>query len=553
MALEATGALQADGANNPVAQYAIRVTDTLPKHWGGAGSAAVPAQLEAKATSHAVLVSTLQQAGVLAQLPASACRAVFDAGEKLHAVAAVREAETKAALVARASGTATLGLLDAAIQAAGRSSTAQGAADLGDREPWEVFYAAPSVTATAFLVAAGDGARGIASEQSVPAALRLADLTTLARAVLAAMAAGSAQRQWHQGAAPEAANQAAGGVPGPDWLAQPAARFALVAISQTALRLQEQLVDESPSVDATTVAADAADAAFSAIAAALASCEPEDVAALQMEYGEVQDELLQPLLARAIQLMRSGETARGQVLLTRLESSSEAHRAMPMLYDICALRGDHQLLHELMDRADFGGDVEAGWSQSFAAYAFDRMEAEGRQSEVLDMPERFGTVVAEWLALPSASAQRSPLRWLHHLRRQQYAAAAGSLQSLPQDSVEASRNALAIAKLAALASAGDSLAPMPPPDVATVVGAVDGRLTLLALQDALGLHEEAPLDAVQLASAALAKGRPPDDARLALEAFKAAGPEFAVQYEPLLEDIYARLVSALDLPSREYL
>lgn len=51
-----------------------RVTDTLPKHWGGAGSAAIPAQLEAKATSHAVLVSTLQQAGVLARLPASACR-----------------------------------------------------------------------------------------------------------------------------------------------------------------------------------------------------------------------------------------------------------------------------------------------------------------------------------------------------------------------------------------------------------------------------------------------------------------------------------------------
>jgi hypothetical protein len=51
-----------------------RVTDTLPKHWGGAGSAAVPAQLEAKATSHQVLVSTLQQAGVFAQLPASACR-----------------------------------------------------------------------------------------------------------------------------------------------------------------------------------------------------------------------------------------------------------------------------------------------------------------------------------------------------------------------------------------------------------------------------------------------------------------------------------------------
>jgi len=50
------------------------VVDTLPKHWGGAGSAAIPGQLEAKINSHAVLVNTLQQAGVLAQLPATALR-----------------------------------------------------------------------------------------------------------------------------------------------------------------------------------------------------------------------------------------------------------------------------------------------------------------------------------------------------------------------------------------------------------------------------------------------------------------------------------------------
>lgn len=65
-----------------------------------------------------------------------------------------------------------------------RCVSLQGAADLGSREPWEVFYAAPSVTATAFLCAAAEGARTVASEQSVPAALRLADLTILARTVM---------------------------------------------------------------------------------------------------------------------------------------------------------------------------------------------------------------------------------------------------------------------------------------------------------------------------------------------------------------------------------
>lgn len=50
------------------------MVDTLPKHWGGAGSAAIPGQLEGKVNSHAVLVNTLQQGGVLARLPASAVR-----------------------------------------------------------------------------------------------------------------------------------------------------------------------------------------------------------------------------------------------------------------------------------------------------------------------------------------------------------------------------------------------------------------------------------------------------------------------------------------------
>ncbi len=51
-----------------------RVVDMLPKHWGGAGSAAIPGQLQFKINSHAVLVDTLQQAGVLSQLPPSAIR-----------------------------------------------------------------------------------------------------------------------------------------------------------------------------------------------------------------------------------------------------------------------------------------------------------------------------------------------------------------------------------------------------------------------------------------------------------------------------------------------
>jgi hypothetical protein len=60
----------------------------------------------------------------------------------------------------------------------------QVAAELGDRDPWEVFYAAPSVTGTAFLLAVAEGVRHVASEQSLPATQRLEDLTTLAQTLL---------------------------------------------------------------------------------------------------------------------------------------------------------------------------------------------------------------------------------------------------------------------------------------------------------------------------------------------------------------------------------
>lgn len=64
----------------------------------------------------------------------------------------------------------------------------QVSAEVGDREPWEVFYACPSATAPAFLAAAADLAAvaaqpgGAAELAEQPAAERLAALSVLARA-----------------------------------------------------------------------------------------------------------------------------------------------------------------------------------------------------------------------------------------------------------------------------------------------------------------------------------------------------------------------------------
>lgn len=54
--------------------HACRVVDTLPKQWGGAGSAAVSVQLEDKSNSHQLLLQCLQDGGCLPRLPPSVLR-----------------------------------------------------------------------------------------------------------------------------------------------------------------------------------------------------------------------------------------------------------------------------------------------------------------------------------------------------------------------------------------------------------------------------------------------------------------------------------------------
>ena len=53
-----------------------RLVDTLPKHWGGAGSAAVSGQLDDKTNEHGALLHALEDGGCLPRLPASALRCV---------------------------------------------------------------------------------------------------------------------------------------------------------------------------------------------------------------------------------------------------------------------------------------------------------------------------------------------------------------------------------------------------------------------------------------------------------------------------------------------
>lgn len=54
--------------------WCCRLVDTLAKHWGGSGSAALPAQLEKKMNSHNLLLQCLSDSGCLARLPPATLR-----------------------------------------------------------------------------------------------------------------------------------------------------------------------------------------------------------------------------------------------------------------------------------------------------------------------------------------------------------------------------------------------------------------------------------------------------------------------------------------------
>lgn len=61
-----------------------------------------------------------------------------------------------------------------------------------------------------------------------------------------------------------------------------------------------------------------------------------------------------------------------------------------------------------------------------------RLEAEGRASELLDVPQLFDKDLSAWLESPAAAPRRARLAWLHQLRVANYGSASATLSALPQ-------------------------------------------------------------------------------------------------------------------------
>ena len=66
----------AAGPPSPDGCIPRRLVDTLPKHWGGAGSAAVAGQLDDKTNEHGALLRALEDGGCVPRLPAPVLRSV---------------------------------------------------------------------------------------------------------------------------------------------------------------------------------------------------------------------------------------------------------------------------------------------------------------------------------------------------------------------------------------------------------------------------------------------------------------------------------------------
>ncbi|GAB4823183.1 hypothetical protein N2152v2_010229 [Parachlorella kessleri] len=541
--LASLNALRGQGAANPIARFSRHVLDTLPKIFG-AGGETVGEQLQGKIAVHNVLLQCLSDGGCLAQLHPAALRAVFEDGLKLSALSSLRELESK--LQDQRKGAGAEGLpfpLHEVAVAAGQSCMGHVLGG-GDRTPWEVFYACPSVTVSAFFQEVGAvadtlaGAPGAASQQ-------LDTVVQLARAVQAALGGAAQQRAQYQQWFPHSASSAAAGLDDPEWLASAEVRSALQSLTDACIRLYPLLSREAPGrvAESVSLCFDLAERLLNAYAAALAAVAPVARRALKLEYNAVRDAVLDHLLCHAVLKCRQG-AGDGESMLLRVGSLAEAHSAYAILFDACEFMRDRERLYELMTHLA-GDDL----TEPMTVYVFQRLLSEGRRSELLDLPPQFDADLAVWLADDSApdASSRLQIRWLHDLRVGDYQAAARSISGLVSNqpcNVGSAKRLLALSKVAAWGASPGWPAEVPA-SLASLVSDADTKTRLLALQGRLGNSSSpALLDARSLIEAALDDRSDPEAVQVALEAYADTNLAFQRQHRGAFEAAWHRLLHA---------
>eukprot|EP00887_Chlorella_sp_A99_P005877 scaffold1.g5877.t1 len=417
--LAALGALRGAGPDNAIARYSRHLLDVLPKIMalGAGGGETVGEQLAEKRGKHGLLLQQLSEGGVLARLHPPVLRCLLEDGRRLGAaeledqlIKARAKAPGAAAPATAGTGSEPFPLRDA-IEAAGRACMAAVAGG-GDREPWGVFYACPSVTLDAFFaqVAAAAGATGGGSlPAAATAAPQLEAVAQLARGgVLAALAGAEEQRAQQQSFFPAAAAAAASGVDGAEWQAGPGARAALRALAGACARLlpalQRLAPDRAP--DCAALLFDLAERLLIAHAAAVEAAAPSERGAEKKEYDAAREATLSCLFDHAASLLRAGVPG-WDVQLQRVESLAEAHGGYRQLFDVAQLTGDWPRLHQHM--AVLRGDAltppltlyvfQEGREPRQAIVALQAYAAAGRRFQL----EHRGAFAAAWARLAGAT------------------------------------------------------------------------------------------------------------------------------------------------------
>lgn len=166
--------------------------------------------------------------------PPTPCRCLFEDGQRLKALADVRELVSKHQEQRGAAAGGGSSPLHDVISAAGQACL-PAVAGSGDRSPAEVFWACPSST-VAQLFKQVAAAVGRAGRQPGAAAADLAAVAQLSKAVQVALGGAQQQRAKQQQGHGAALNAAIAGLDQPEWTAGADVRAALEALADACCR-----------------------------------------------------------------------------------------------------------------------------------------------------------------------------------------------------------------------------------------------------------------------------------------------------------------------------
>lgn len=480
-------ALKVVGSANPVAKFSRHVLDTLPKVFG-AGAETVGDQLQGKLAMHNVLLQCLSDGGSLVQLPPATLRSIFEDGQKLRALVELRDLESRMQDQRISSGfDGDAFPLHEVVKAAGGQCMGNILKE-GNRTPWEVFYACPSLTSSAFFEVVGNVVHSLATSPQA-AVQQLKTISQLTAAIQAALSGAYHQRLQYQQWFPQPANTSAAGVAQLEWTVSNEVKASLQALAEGCIRLYYLLQQEAPDkVDVcVSLSFDLTERLLNLFAASIPTGNSDSRTDEICEYHRMRDMLLRHLLLHSTKLCQAGGSS-GDTLLQHVESLAIAHSGYAILYDVCDFTGDRSRLYHLMSTMTADHD-----QCSMTTYVFERLLHDRRWSELMDLPAEFDDDLEAWLALPSTEF-RQKLRWIHDVRRGDYASSARNLCSILQHGVvtiaEAKR-LLALNKLAVWASS-----PQWPSGVSknlsSILSVIDKRCQMVKIQEKAYDDQEHP-------------------------------------------------------------